>query len=101
MLTGFPARRKALDYRLNPAQLLLSGHRRGAGSRRLTPHVQHFGSVLCQLFAVCDSAFGIKELPAVRERVRGHVDDPHDLRRLQVAPYCARISCPLGVSSTK
>src|SRR4029077_4959028 len=68
-----------------PPQLLLGSDRRRAGACRLAANVEEIGSLADEFAAMRNRAVGLEELPAVRERVGSHVDDPHDLRVLQVA----------------
>ena len=51
--------------------------------------------------AVGDRPPGVEKEPAVRERVRGHVDDPHDPRGQGSRPRARRASAQLGKTSRR
>ena len=71
------------------AQLLLGRHRLGARPRRLAADVEQHRAGALELARVLDRCARVEVQPAVGERVRGHVDDPHHLEVVgQRAPRC-------------
>ena len=72
------ARGQLPDDGHHAAQLLLLGDRFGAGARRLAADVEDVGPLARETQAVLDRRRRVEERPAVREGVRGDVDDPHD-----------------------
>src|SRR5207244_8757715 len=60
------------------SQLLLDRHRGGARPGGLTTDVDHVRTVDDQGMPPGDGSLVVQTLATIRERVRGHVDDPHD-----------------------
>ena len=68
---------QALDHRQHPAQLLVGGHRLGAGPGRLAADVEQVGARGHEGQAVRDRGVGVEEAAAVGERVGRDVHDAH------------------------
>ena len=81
MRAAEPERGEALDDRDDAAQLLLGGHRRGAGARGLAADVDDRGALLDEPARVADGRRVVVERAAVGERVGRDVDHAHDLER--------------------
>jgi hypothetical protein len=66
-----------LDHGEDSAELLRSRHGRGSRPGRLTSDVQDCSALLLQLASVSERRRRVEVQPAVRERVRRDVDNPH------------------------
>jgi len=75
---------QGLDDRDHTLDLLLDRHRVGAGARRFAADVDDRGTVRGHGLALTESGFGMDEKATVRERVRGHVEDPHHAREIEI-----------------
>src|SRR5262249_32127370 len=82
---GGPAGKRG-DNRRDSPQLLFLTNRLCSRPSRFTPNVQNVGPVPKKLFAMPDRGIGIEVPPPIRERVRGDVDDPHELYAAPRAP---------------
>ncbi len=69
------------EHRQHPAQLLVGGHRLSARPCGLATDVEDVSPLRDQLTRMRDRRPRIQELSPVRERVRGHVQDPHQAIR--------------------
>ena len=72
------ARRERPHDRHHPPQLLLERDRRGAGAGGLAADVEDVRALRREAQPVFHGGAGVEEGAAVREGVRGHVDDAHD-----------------------
>ena len=75
----------ALDDRQHAADLLVGRDGLRPGTRRLAADVEDVRALVEQLAAVRHGRVRGEELAAVRERVRRHVDDPHDQHAASVS----------------
>ena len=92
---GRTAGHQLLDHRQHPRQLVVDRHPPGAGPGRLTADVQQVRPLVEQLQAVRDRRAGREPAAAVREGVRGDVDDAHDEGAV-AAGAAARAGVPGG-----
>jgi len=65
-------------------RLLVDRRRIGPGPRRFAADVDDRGTVRGHGLALTESGFGMDEKATVRERVRGHVEDPHHAREIEI-----------------
>ncbi len=77
--TGDRSRSASITGR-HPAPLGLRGDGSRAGTRRLSADVEHARTLLGEAERLGDRLRWVEEMPAVRERVGGDVDDAHDPR---------------------
>ncbi len=69
--------RQTLDHRHDPAQLLLHIDGLSSWARRFAADVEDIRSLLDKLDAMSYGGLLVQEQAAIRERVGGHVEDPH------------------------
>ena len=89
---------EAADDGHDPPALLLGRYRLRPRPGRLAPHVEDGGAGGGKLEAMFDGPPGVEEAPAVGERVRRHVDDPHHRRPLDPT-HPRTLQSPFGGSS--
>jgi hypothetical protein len=65
------------DDRHDPAQLFFFGDGLGAGPARLPADIYNICALADEPAGVPQRALQMKELPAIEERIRGHVQDSH------------------------
>ena len=89
---------EAADDRHDAPALLLGRHGLRPGPGRFAAHVEDGGAGRGELQAVLHGPPGVEEAPAVGERVRRHVDDPHHRRPLDPT-HPRTLQSPFGGSS--
>lgn len=84
------AGREALDHRQHAAEFLLDGDWLRARPGRLAANVEDRGTLPGQPQPMLDRCAGALEPPAVRERIRRHVQHPHHDRLAEVEERVAQ-----------